>query len=342
MEHVANMTSLLILFAVFFFTLAPGFCQPALQEQLVAQPIRRAQPLQQYLEQGGNAWEGSNTLWLLELRNGLKAVFRSENEPWGSQAEIAGFRFTRWLGLDIVPITVFRGFHSSEWPEGQPWPFPTSYRTGSLQVFVPALPATAEQAQAMDGLFKADMEVVSFVMGRYDNHLGNLLMDSAGRAWMVDFENSLELQQVRYGQFPYARRGTRRANLPSLSALQPFPFDAPQSMSDPSLEQIQQKFSPWWTFWPEGMKNLYTRTQSLPDKTLNYAIWDHYLWIQVQAQSRRPAFTTIYRSSTMRRLADLDSKILRELLPAPYTQDHIRGILERTAQVLKAWRASGV
>lgn len=301
--------------------------------RLEAQPIRSAQSLEQVIKAQGRSWEGSSALWLLELRDGTKAVFRSEDEPWGSQAELAGYRFTRWLGLELVPPTAFRILHQSEWPSTTPWPFPQAIRTGSMQLYV----STLKDPPALSEETRADIEVVSFVMGRYDNHEGNLLADVQGLPCMVDFENSLEVQQARYGEIPYARRGGRRADLPGLSALQPFPFDNPSTLLNPSLEEIQAKLGPWWTYWPEGMKTLWEHTQNLEDKTVRYAIWDSRLWVQARARSRHPSYTETYHEATMKRLAQLDASTLQQLLPVPYTQEHVRGMLERAAQVLRHW-----
>jgi hypothetical protein len=306
----------------------------ALVRRLESQPIRSAQNLEQAVLEQGRAWEGSNSLWLLELLDGTRAVFRSEDQPWGSQAEIAGYRFTRWLGLEMVPPTVLRILHQSEWPGAVPWPFPSALRTGSMQLY---LRGKTGPAVPVDPLVQADIEVVSFVLGRYDNHSGNLLIDEHGQACLVDFENSLEIQRARYGEPPYARRGEKRPDLPSLSARQPFPFDRPETLVNPSQQEIEQRFSPWWTYWPQGMGELYHQLQHLDDKTVRYTLWDSHLWVQVRARSRHPAWTQVYRESTMRRLAQLDSTTLQQLLPVPYTQEHVRGILERARQVLSAW-----
>lgn len=268
---------------------------------------------------------------MLELRDGTRTVFRSEDEPWGSQAEIAGYRFTRWLGLELVPPTAFRILHQGEWPADPPWPFPQAIRTGSMQLYLTTRPIAPEMSREV----RADIEVVSFVMGRYDNHSGNLLADEQGQPCMVDFENSLEIQQARYGEIPYARRGRRRPDLPGLKGA--FPFDQPATLVNPSKEEIRQQFSPWWVYWVEGMDHLWELTQHLDDKTVRYAVWDSQLWVQARARSRRASYTEVYNDKTMRRLAQLDASTLQQLLPVPYTQEHVRGMLERAGQVLKHW-----
>lgn len=297
------------------------------EEQLLSQPLKQVRPLQEYVEQAGHPWHGVNALWWTQLRNGLEAVFRSEPEPWGSQAEIGGYRVARWLGLDFVPPTVYRSLHRSEWPgEASDWPFSNSMRTGSLQVYLPARPAQAEDLQDMDPLEQADRMVLSFLMGRYDTSPGNTLIDTAGKAWMVDFEDSLEIQQVRYGQLPFVRRGQRRPDLSSASGS--FPFDQPQPVGG-SLAVSNLPLSAWWA-------------GEVPGESLRWVVWDHWLWIQVSGvvSGLEPAFTSEYRPQTMQRLGLLDARTLRELLPNPFTQEHIRAILERKAQLLEHYQSS--
>lgn len=333
---------MLKLIVLLLVLIAPCYAEPrwseALPKSLAEQPIRTVRSLEETLKAQGKAWDGSSEIWFVELQDGTQAVFRSEDEPWGSQAEVAGFQLSRWLDMELVPPTATRTLQRADWPAAKPWPFPENSRTGSVQLYVPSHSITDQEWEALDPLNKADIEVLSFVMGRYDNHSGNLLIDQQGQPVMVDFENCLEIQKARYGEIAYARRGTRCRDRDSLTASQPFPFDHPQLMVNPSLEMVQQTFSPWWTHWREGMKGTAERARQLDDKTLRYAIWDHYLWVQVRARSRHACWTERYRHSTMEKLASLDLLTLQAILPAPFGKEHAQGMLERAGQVQQAWK----
>ena len=302
----------------------------ASQEVPLSGPFVKAANLEQVIRSQGKSWEGSSQIWLLDLQNGTRAVFRSEDEPWGSQAEVAGYRFSHWLGLQLVPTTIPRTIAKKEWPGS--WPFAGDSRQGSLQAYLPS-----GKAAPVDPDTQADIEVISYIMGRYDNHSGNLIFDQQSRPHMVDFENTLEIQKTRYGQISYVRRGKPRPDLPSRDG--EFPYDRPDQLVDPSLADIQAKFSPWWVYWTEGMESLYRQTRHSADHTVNYAIWDHRLWVQARAGSRHPAFTEHYHPSTMRRLQQLDAQQLAALLPSPYGPEHVATMLERTRAVLQAWQA---
>ena len=85
----------------------------------------RSWPLERYLVAVlGIPFEGTSPYLVVELRPGDKALFRSEegDEPWGSQAEIAGYRMACWLGWpDLVPVTVPRRLGREDFPDGE-WP----------------------------------------------------------------------------------------------------------------------------------------------------------------------------------------------------------------------------
>lgn len=321
-----NQAAMRICWLLIFVWTQLAWAQPS---GLEAQPLRAARNLEQVIRAEGKSWEGSSEIWLLDLADGSRGVFRSEDEPWGSQAEVAGYRLSEWLHLKLVPLTVPRVIHRSEWPDAN-WPFSGDSRAGSLQRYLETGPTVS-----IDKLTRADIEVLSYIMGRYDNHSGNLVFDKQGKPWLVDFENTLEIQKTQYGQISYVRRGKPRPDLPSRSG--PFPFETPDTLVNPSLKQIQSKFSPWWVYWTQGMSSLHQQTQHLKDRTVRYAIWDHHLWVQVRAGSRHPAWTKVYRDSTMRRLEQLDANQLRELLPPLYGEDHIASMLERARTVTRDW-----
>lgn len=296
------------------------------EQSLSSGRILEARSLEQVVLRQGQEWQGSSSIWLLQLENGVQGVFRSEDEPWGSQAEVFAYRFDQWLGSELVPPSAVRTIAPGEWPGA--WPFPPGPRVGSLQWYVEShTPSQAEWLE-LAGEDRANAEILSFVLGRYDNHLGNVLVGADGRLSLVDFENCLELEQARYGLFPFIRRGRRRPDLPSLEAGSAFPFEQPARLEHPALEEIQRQFGPWWTIWPEGMRQLARRPE------VRYAVWDHCLWVEARAGSRHPAFTEAPPVASLQRLAALDVAQLQKMLLPPFSQAHIEGFLERARQVL--------
>ncbi|MCA9780889.1 MAG: hypothetical protein KC800_29415 [Candidatus Eremiobacteraeota bacterium] len=278
-------------------------------------------------------WDGSNDYHVLTLANGLKGVFRSEDEPWGSVAEAVAYLFDRRLGTELVPPTVLRTLTREEL--GEAWPWETDTRPGSLQLFVEGARPSEESDLVQPD--RANSEILCFLLGRYDNHAANLLVAPDGHLLLVDFEGMLDIQQVRYGEFPFLRRGGWHEG--GLSGEEPFPFDNPSKLVDPTLEEIRSTFGPWWgQFWPQGMNLLYKLLNGIPERTIPYVIWDGRLWVQVKVRSRHPAFTDFYPDITMRNLERLEDAEIRTFLREPLGEAHLQGIWERRRQLLEAWK----
>ena len=320
-------------FVVFlmFLLIGPAFAErwPERLETELAGEITSIRPLSSEVED----WDGSNDYHVLTLANDLKGVFRSEDEPWGSVAEAVAYQFDRRLGTELVPPTVLRTLSREEL--GEAWPWKTDSRPGSLQLFVEGARPSEESDLVQPDL--ANSEILCFLLGRYDNHAANLLVAPDGHLLLVDFEGMLDIQQVRYGEFPFLRRGGWHEG--GLPGVEPFPFDNPSKLVDPTLEEIQSTFGPWWgQFWPQGMNLLYKLLNGIPERAIPYVIWDGRLWVQVKVRSRHPAFTDFYPDSTMKNLEKLEEAEIQAFLREPLGEAHLQGILERRRQLVEAWK----
>ena len=278
-------------------------------------------------------WDGSNPYLLLTLEGGVSGVFRSEDDPWGSVAEVCGYRIDQELGTDLVPPTVARTLRREEL--GDRWPWKSNTRQGSLQLFVEgAKPANETQLSSTD---LANSEILNFVLGRYDNHSGNLLVAPDGRAVLIDLEGMLDHQKVRYGDFPFLKRGGYFESKDGLPSTQPFPFDHPRKLVDPTLQEIHQAFDPWWgQYWPQGMDALFHLLDGITNRTIPYAIWGNRLWVQVRVKSRHASHTDYYPGATIQALRRLTAERLQQLLTPPFEPSHVREILSRRDLLLSA------
>ena len=308
----------------------------ATERALETSPIVRIRTLKDFLESEYRfRWQGSNQLFLLELAGGTRAVFRTEDMPWGSTAEVSGYRFARALGSRLVPPTVRRVLQRGAGVPG--WAWPTASRLGSLQLFVEA----AGHPHVRDLLTpkeRSDVEVISFVFGRYDTHPGNLLIDPSGAPVMIDFEVSMNLQQSRYGEVPFVQHGGRLHTADALPRTTPFPFDHPRVLTNPTLAEVRRIFGPWWRLtWPAGMDMLHRMAQQAPGKRIPYVIWDDMLWVQLDVPARHPAHTDVYSRETLRRLEALSiDRFTSEILSPEYHASHVLGFLDRRRQLLAA------
>lgn len=323
---------------------------PAQARDLAGSALDSAKPVQawdlaRYLEEKmGVPFDGTSPYLVVELAGGQLALFRSEpdDEPWGSQAEVAGYRLSQRLGLTgLVPRTVVRRLERADFPDGD-WPYAEQSRLGSLQSFLPARPATQEEVDAMPAERRAALEILSFVMGRYDNHLGNTLVDADGAVFIVDFENALEHQQARFGEYSFVRKGRERNDLPSVSKEKPFPFDQATALASPSLAQLEAVLAPYWAPWSGSFEPLHQLVIHSNDSSLHSVVWDHRVWLQIKVRSRHPAYTDVYPPELLKHLRTLTLEELeRDILLPPFTSQHAEAILQRRDQVLAAAAKAG-
>lgn len=316
----------------------------ATRRKLEQMPVKRIRALKQYLEaERGLRWQGSNELFLIELIDGTRAVFRTEDQPWGSTAEVSGYRSARYLGSRLVPPTARRKLRRGPGAGITGWAWKEPARTGSIQLFIPDAKGEPDGMSKLSEKDRADVEVLSFVFGRYDNHAGNLLLDKAGAPVLIDFEGSMNLQKVRYGEVPFVVHGGRYQVPDGVPKSQPFPFDNPRVLVKPTLEEVQKTFGPWWgQTWPAGMVMCHKMSAETPGRRVPYVIWDDRLWVQMDMPRRHPAHTTVYSRRTLDRLKLLSEYTLRtKMLTPQYHPEHIEGFLERRTQLLEAARQSG-
>ena len=325
---------------VIMLTSFSALAQVSVKDLATSPPIR-AWSLAEYLqEELGVKFDGSSPYLVVELENGSKAVFRSEAvDAWGSQAEVAGFRMSQYLGLqDLVPHTVVRKMAAREFPAGQ-WPYPETSRLGSLQSFLPARPVEQKDLEKADPDRVASIELLTFLMGRFDNHYGNCLVDGSGRVFIIDFENCLQHQKVRYGETPFVRYGKGRWDLPSAPKSSDFDFDGAEVLVKPTLLKLKEHLEPYRASWSGSIEGLHRQVLNSRDQSLRSVVWNHRLWIQVKVRSRHPAHTDRYPPELLRRLRALTIEVLeRDILLPPFTRDHAFSILERRDQILEAYK----
>ena len=165
-------------------------------------------------------------------------------------AEAVAYQFDLRLGTELVPPTVFRTLRREEL--GEDWPWEEDMRPGSLQLFVEGARPSEESDLAQPDL--ANSEILCFLLGRYDNHADNLLVAPDGRLLLIDFEGAMDIQKVRYGEFPFLRRGGWHEG--GLSAEESFPFDNPSKLVWVQVK-VRSRHPAFTDFYPDStMRNL--------------------------------------------------------------------------------------
>lgn len=297
----------------------------ATEAALHAARILRATPMREFLESQGKRFTGSSEVFLFELEGGLRAVWKVDGNGKRTDAEITAYRLSEFLGLAIVPPTVRRNYLG---------------RAGSLQLYVATtrdLARDGSLAKVFNQLSEKDRSdtiLIQFIAGKWDNHSGNILITDANEPVLIDNEDMQTLQQVRYGEFPFLKRGQTREEL-RMNPPGPFPFDSPMELKDPSFETLTSVFGHFYSV--EGIERIYKKIPSLPNRTVRYAIWDGALWVSNARTWNKPAYTPVYSKKTLRALHRLNAKVLTtQILLPSFTVAHVDGVLDRVRQVLEA------
>lgn len=87
-----------------------------IEERLSKGEVTQSIPMREFLKQKDQVADfDSSSVLYIELKDGLKAVFRPfEDQDRVREGEIFAYRFSQWLGLDIVPPVVFRKINGKD------------------------------------------------------------------------------------------------------------------------------------------------------------------------------------------------------------------------------------
>lgn len=303
----------------------------ATERVLKTAKIVRSIPIDQHLRKFGKRYRGSADVFYVELEGGLAGVAKPETEIWSSLAEEAGYQISRAAKLKLMAPTVIRQF-----PE-------FGNRSGSIQLYVhsPFHLKRPDQRAAAETLVsekdRSDLILLQFILGRFDIHPENLIIDSTGAPVLFDVEEIHFLQHVQYGDFPFIRRmkhlrGIRSRPLPSDT----FPFENQQRLFPANLGALWMTFKGHvyhssiresWRLYEEGY---------FGDAGIRYVIWDDSIWTYRPRKNAPALYTDVYSRETIENFRTLDFERLREKISPEFSPRHIQGFASRRDQVVEA------
>lgn len=271
-------------------------------------------------------------VYLIELNNGIKAVFKPEYELWNSYGEVAGYRYARWLGIDFVPPTVIRAVNI----DGE-------LRYGSAQLYV----ANATNGGTLNLSWTKILKKFSardrraivaflFSVGQWDYGHTNILLQGGRNPVLPDNGALSSLLKHRLGEHEYRKAGRKKgARLKQVQFNEAFPYDSPRLLINPSLEEMRKVFGDYMS--KAKIENLYKKKDHFTDQTFRYVVWNNTLWIQESKKWKTPLKVDSIDSDILEKLRVTDAEILmREVfydLPI-FTSLHIEAILERIRQLI--------
>jgi hypothetical protein len=313
-----------------FLLLLPQLCSSLDfgQIKLENEMIVSRTPMAEVLQKKGHIAHFTSVVDLVELESGTKAVLKPVKPlfPYAAIAEVAAYRASLFLNLNLVPPTVL---------------YVKEGIVGSLQTYIEPsfdLMINGKYEEIVSRVSPEDLaniQLFYFVFGQWDPGVSNFIaVEEGDRVHLVLIDNAAMSfrQKVRYGDHPFV------LCFPNLVLSQkpdegPFPFDHPTSLP-PEIEAWRTELGNYLT--EEEIEKLC----HLKWKPVVYAIWGGGFWRQYGFW--QPAYTEFYPSETMKKLQSLTLDHLKEFFHNDwgyeFSPQYYDDILERRDQVVKAWQ----
>lgn len=287
-------------------------------------------PMKEHLQSCGKKVEFDGDVFLVELDNGLKAVFKSlpPDDLGDAYAEVAAYQASRALGFPHIPPTVMTKIKGMR---------------GSLQLFVetnidplaPGIYETAlKEAHAED---IANLYLFYFVFGQWDSGPHNtLIFKDKDKTHLIAIDNSgiRNHQHVTYGSLPFVR--VRYSDtLQTNDWDKPFPAEQAKTIENPTSEKLRQALG---NIFPDAFYQS-VKSYGLP---FRYVLYRNSLWRQYHAEDKKfvMSFTNHLSDQTRKSLESLNLTLLKKFFACAkgadfLTPDYLQAILERRDQVLR-------
>ncbi len=266
----------------------------------------------------------THAIKVIILESGLKALFKTGEYHY---AEVAGYRLSKLLNINLVPPTVYRIINGVQ---------------GSLQLFIdaPDLASLDHRHKYLENLNKkalSDMKLFYYVAGQWDTHHGNQLIEKQGdtyRLWLIDNSSILHRSYSTYGGATFIEKGYNK-EVPSLGGTE-FPFDKAITIEGDYTEALKifSRYIPSKAHLESLSKH----------QALTYVLWNNTLWLQYNTDrpSRIARHTKSYYPTTLRALSGLTRENLRQvwaellLIEPESTQELIELTLMRRDEIIQA------
>lgn len=312
------------------FSTPASWKNPDIVKLLKKGKVLSMQPMREYLQSLGKEAEFDGDVYLVELDNGLKAVFKplSPDDIGDAHAEVAAYKASVNLGFPHIPPTVMTQIQGKK---------------GSLQLFIETKIDSLSPGAYESALSEvhpndlANLKLFYFVFGQWDSGGHNLLiLKDKKKTSLVAIDNSgiRNHQYVKYGQLPFIRV-LYSDKINSNDWDKPFPFDQAKSIESPTAEKIRQTLG---DLLPDGFYKSF-KSYGPP---FRYVLYRNSLWRQYHAGNETfiLSFADHLPDQTRKKLEKLNlatlKKIFEEAKNADFlTPAYLAAILERRDQVLQ-------
>jgi hypothetical protein len=281
-------------------------------------------PMKEYLQIQGKSESGTSEVYYVEFKNGLKAVWKPDEGIYGAIAEEAAYFVAKKLGVKTFVPTIVTEIDG---------------RIGSLSVFVKTpIDIMSNKVPINEVLEKvplkqlADMDLVHYLLGQYDRHLGNLLVDEKYNLAVIDNEGISNLSVWKLGEYPFVKlKKTSEVNRRAVDQAN-FPYAERQFINgnDPlSISSFINRFQANPLYFPRE------EFDKFPDRAIPFVVWRGSVWRPRFSKSFRPITLEVISKQTLDNLKLLTEADLRSILyPVVFSDEHMEFILKRRNEII--------
>lgn len=308
---------------------------PEIAKLLKQGKVVSMRPMKEHLESCGKKVEFDGEVYLVELDNGLKAVFKSfpQKHIGDAYGEVAAYEASVVLGFPHIPPTIMTTVKGKE---------------GSLQLFVetevdPLVSGVYEVAlKEISANDIANLKLFYFVFGQWDTGPHNtLILKDKHKTHLIAIDNSVisNSQYVIYGELPFVQL-YYSDQLQTNDLDQPFPFDQAKVIKKPTTEKVRKVFG-------DKLPESFYQDFKFYGPSFRYVVYHNSLWKQFHAGDEEfdISFTNHIPNQTRKSLEDLNLAVLKKIFSCAKGADfltpaYLQAILERRDQVLRYFKES--
>ena len=283
--------------------------------------IVRKIPISEYLTERGQKAQGTTPVFFVDLDNGIRGVWKKD-VAGSAYAEVAAYQISNLLGFKLVPPTILREVNNE---------------LGSFQYFVEASFLKSTPEPARNDLL--NMNALYFLMGQWDRHSGNQIIDKAGGLALIDNTGIQSPVEWQLGQFPFIAFSKLSESGKRLERLdEQFPQGKTEELNSPNEEEFfaaMMKYTDLKVakyYW-EIIKNWHNQSFSLVP-------WKGHLWVRWvhNDSSMKPIEIESISRKMLMALQGLNRDALVGLNNPILSKHHIDRILDRRLILLKGIR----
>lgn len=296
-----------------------------IERQLSTENVISKVPMEDFLLSKGHTAHFNSEVYLVTLTTGVQGVLKIVDPLWPRDAiaEVAAYKVSQFLGMNLVPPTVF---------------YTREGLFGSLQYYVePSFDLMIEDnyeevKRRISANDLANMELFYFIFGQWDSGPSNLIaveVEDLVQLALIDNAAIGYTQKTQYGDHPFVFcfPDTR---FPMKSSNEVFPFDEPRQLP-PDIKIWQKEFG---TILSENQIKQICR---LKWKPVTFVIWNGRFWRQYRFGN--PSITDLYPMNTIEKIKELSREKIKEFyqnaLGFVFDDEYYDEIMERRNQVIE-------